>query len=70
MFDKEGELEGWMARNSAIAMAIMVATIHHTLIPSSGISLPPFHTILELRWRIYYVDERAILIPDQIGRVL
>jgi hypothetical protein len=70
MFDKEGELEGWMARNSAIAMATMVATIHHTLIPSSRISLPPFHTIIEVRWRIYYVNGRAILIPDQIGSVL
>jgi len=51
MLDEEGELEGWMARNNAIAIAKMVATRHHTWIPSSLTSIPPFNAIIELRWR-------------------
>jgi hypothetical protein len=51
--DEEGELEGWMARKSAIAITKMVATIHHTLIPSWFKAIPPFHTITELRWHIH-----------------
>jgi hypothetical protein len=53
MLDEEGELEGWMARKSAIAIARIVATIHHALIPSSLTSIPPLHTIIEVRWRTH-----------------
>ncbi len=69
MLDEEGKLEGWIARNRAIAMATMVARIHHTLIPSSLISLPPFHSIVAVRWHFYYVNGRAILITDRGGGV-
>ena len=51
MLDEEGELEGWMARKSAIAIAKIVAKIHHTLIPFSLTRIPPLHTIIEVRWR-------------------
>jgi hypothetical protein len=67
MLDEEAELEGWMARNNAIAMAKMVAAIHHTLIPSLFTSIPPFHTIVKLDGvRICLID-KAILIPEHIG---
>jgi hypothetical protein len=53
MLDEEGALEGWTARNSAIAIAKMVATIHHAFIPSWFTAISPFHAIIEIRWRIH-----------------
>ena len=70
MLDEEGELEGWIARNNAIAIARMVATRHHTLIPSSLTSIPPFVPSMNLDGESFYYTGRAILIPDPMGSVL
>lgn len=48
--DEEGELIWWMVRKSVIAMAKIVAAIHQTLIPSLFTGIPPFHTIIEVKW--------------------
>ena len=58
--DEEGELEGWMARNSAMAMAKIVAAIHQILIPSLFKGIPPFRATIEVRWHpdLPYIKEQ------------